>query len=104
MIFSAHRLAAVAVTTKVGDYQRVVLCKLGGDFAPLYMRLRIPVQKQNGRPVASNQNIDGRAVGLDGLTPETWEKVHGDSSFTVWRAPARARRIAFLEFSGPCQR
>src|SRR5260370_27340823 len=69
-------LAAVAVSTQIGDYQRVALCEVGRDPAPLHMRLRIAVQKQDRRPVAADNHVDGRTACLDRLTPKAGKKVH----------------------------
>ena len=68
-------LTAVAVATEIWNDQCKVLCELGGDLAPLDVRLRVTVQKQERRTVAPDYDIDCRPACLDRLAPKTRKEV-----------------------------
>src|SRR6266571_809654 len=81
MIISIWRLAAVAVTAEIRNDERMVLRELGGDLAPLHMRLRVAVQEQDRWAIAADKHIDRRAAGLDRLASESRKEVHGASGY-----------------------
>jgi hypothetical protein len=57
---AARRLAAVAVTTQVGEDNRMILGEDRGDVMPHDVGLRVAVQQQDGRAavVAAHQRVD----------------------------------------------
>jgi hypothetical protein len=71
---TAFGLARVAVTSKVGQYDRVSLGKAGRDLVPDGMSLRVPVKEQEGRTRSFAQTVNPRSLGLQVQDLEGWEQ------------------------------
>ena len=67
MVRVRRRLAAVAVTAQIGHDQGVMPRHQGRQLVPHGMGLRIAVQQQNRRPLASRAEIDGDATDLPAI-------------------------------------
>ena len=65
MIFAIGRLAAVAVSAKVGSNHRVLSREFRSDNPPGDVRLRCAVQQQKRRPLPANDAVDRGARRLD---------------------------------------
>src|SRR5712692_6427351 len=83
MIISIWWLAAVAVTAQIRNDECVALCQLGGDLTPLYMRLRVAVEKQDWWTVAANDHVNCRVAGLNRLASESWKEVDRATGYSL---------------------
>jgi hypothetical protein len=76
MIFTAPRLAAVAIAAQVRHHDKIVPHQSRRDVAPEHVRLGNAVQQKQQRAVAvaAVNGIDGRVGGLDKLRAKILEE------------------------------